>query len=170
VESMLEEQRAFASNTSHELRTPLTAIRLRTEALRYDKTLDEATAHQYVEEIDEEVARLGNLIQELTLLSRFDAGRAELGKDQVDMQRFATSLQHQVTQATEKAIQISLELPNEPLPVNASLSHLTVVFRNILDNAIKYTPEGGQITWKMVKEGQGVRSTIRDTRRGVAAE
>lgn len=46
VQSMLEEQRAFASNTSHELRTPLTAIRLRTEALRYDTTLDDTTARQ----------------------------------------------------------------------------------------------------------------------------
>ena len=48
VQGMLEEQRAFASNTSHELRTPLTAIRLRTEALRNDPTLDEATSLQYI--------------------------------------------------------------------------------------------------------------------------
>ncbi len=170
VESMLEEQRAFASNTSHELRTPLTTIRLRTEALRYDKTLDEATSHQYVEEIDEEVARLGNMIQDLTLLSRFDAGRAELGKDQVDIARFATSVMHQVKQTTDKNVEISLDLPGEPVAVNASLSHLTVVFRNLLDNAMKYTPEGGQITWKIVREGEGIRSTIRDTGRGVAAE
>jgi signal transduction histidine kinase len=171
VESMLEEQRAFASNTSHELRTPLTTIRLRTEALRYDNSLDDTTAKQYIEEIDEEVSRLGNLVQDLTLLSRFDAGRAELGKDQVDMLRFATSVQHQVAeQASEKHIQIVLDLPTEPIPVSASINHLTVVFRNLLDNAIKYTPEGGEIIWKIVKEAQGVDSTIRDTGRGIPPE
>jgi signal transduction histidine kinase len=171
VESMLEEQRAFASNTSHELRTPLTTIRLRTEALRYDATLDSSTAKRYVEEIDEEVARLGNLVQDLTLLSRFEAGRAELGKDQVDMLRFASSVQHQMAnQANEKSIRISLELPAEAIPVNASINHLTVVFRNLLDNAIKYTPAGGVITWKINKETQGVGSVIEDTGRGIPSE
>src|SRR5690349_18362568 len=61
VESMLEEQRAFASNTSHEMRTPLTTMRLRTEALRYDPNLKPDVAKRYIEEIDDEVARLGDL-------------------------------------------------------------------------------------------------------------
>lgn len=170
VESMLEEQRAFASNTSHELRTPLTTIRLRTEALRFDPTLDEATVKQYVEEIDTEVARLGNLIQDLTLLSRFDAGRAELGKDQVDMSRFASSMQQQMTPAAqEKRIQIKLALPDESPVVHASLNHLTVVFRNLLDNAIKYTVEGGEISWAISKTPAGVNHVIRDTGRGIAS-
>jgi signal transduction histidine kinase len=171
VESMLEEQRAFASNTSHELRTPLTTIRLRTEALRYDSTLDEATAKRYIEEIDDEVARLGNLIQDLTLLSRFDAGRAELGQDQVDMLRFAASVQHQMAvQARERNIRIGLMLPEDTVFVNASINHLMVVFRNLLDNAIKYTPEGGEITWEIKKTDQGISSAIRDTGRGIDAE
>lgn len=171
VQSMLEEQRAFASNTSHELRTPLTTIRLRTEALRYDAQLDASTAKQYIEEIDEEVMRLGNLVQDLTLLSRFDAGRAELGKDQVDIVRFATGLQHQMSlQAAEKKIEILLDLPEEPIPVHASINHLTVVFRNLLDNAIKYTRQDGQITWKIRNENQGIGSVICDTGRGIPTE
>jgi signal transduction histidine kinase len=170
VESMLEEQRAFASNTSHELRTPLTTIRLRTEALRYDTTLDEATAKRYIEEIDEEIARLGNLIQDLTLLSRFDAGRAELGQDQVDMTRFAHSLQQQMSPpAQDRNIHISLSLPDDSLLVNASLSHLTVVFRNLLDNAIKYTPVDGEINWCIQKADDGIRSIIKDNGRGIPA-
>jgi signal transduction histidine kinase len=169
VESMLEEQRAFASNTSHELRTPLTTIRLRTESLRYDPTLEESLAKQYIEEIDEEVIRLGNLVQDLTLLSRFDAGRAELGKDQVDMLRFASSMQHQFSpQAGEKNIRIVLELSQQPIPVSASLNHLSVVFRNILDNAIKYTPEGGQITWTITADDKLVYHKIRDTGHGIS--
>lgn len=172
VESMLEEQRAFASNTSHELRTPLTTIRLRTEALRYDKTLDEATASQYITEIDDEMMRLGNLIQDLTLLSRFDAGRAELGQDQVDMLRFAGSVQHQVTAgAQDKQIKVALHLPEaEALPIRASIHHLTVVFRNLLDNAIKYTPAGGQVTWNLEQKTDGVYSIISDSGQGVDAE
>lgn len=171
VQSMLEEQRAFASNTSHELRTPLTTIRLRTEALRYDVSLDTATTRRYIEEIDGEAARLGNLVQDLTLLSRFDAGRAELGRDEVDMQRFAASIQHQMSaQAREKDIQIILDLPPDILVIHASLNHLTVVFRNLLDNAIKYTPQGGKITWQISKAAEGVNHAITDTGRGVAVD
>jgi signal transduction histidine kinase len=170
VESMLEEQRAFASNTSHELRTPLTTIRLRTEALRYDASLDQNIAKQYIEEIDDEVIRLGNLVQDLTLLSRFDAGRAELGQDQVDMLRFATSIQQQMSlPAKDKNIRIALTLPDVPIPVSASINHLTVVFRNLLDNAIKYTPEGGEITWEIKPATDGVSHIIQDTGRGVDA-
>lgn len=170
VESMLEEQRAFASNTSHELRTPLTTIRLRTEALRYDAALDSDISKQYIAEIDDEIIRLGNLVQDLTLLSRFDAGRAELGQDQVDMLRFAASMQHQMEAlAKDKQIRITLKLPDAPLPVSASLNHLSVVFRNLLDNAIKYTPAGGEITWELKPAPDGVSHTIHDTGRGVDA-
>lgn len=170
VESMLEEQRAFASNTSHELRTPLTTIRLRTEALRYDSALDQNIARRYIEEIDDEVIRLGNLVQDLTLLSRFDAGRAELGQEQVDMLRFAASMQQQMSlSAKDKNIRVTLILPDAPISVSASINHLTVVFRNLLDNAIKYTSEGGEITWEVKPADDGVCHIIRDTGRGVDA-
>lgn len=171
VESMLEEQRAFASNTSHELRTPLTTIRLRTEALRYDQNLDAETTKRYVEEIDDEVARLGNLIQDLTLLSRFDAGRAELGQEQIDMLRFSTSLRDRMLPlAEEKRIRLILVPPKEGLLVKASINHLTVIFRNLLDNAIKYTPEGGTVTWTIEKLAAGVQHTISDTGHGIEPE
>lgn len=171
VQSMLEEQRAFASNTSHELRTPLTAIRLRTEALRHDETLDDETARKYVEEIDDEVARLGNLVQDLTLLSRFDAGRAELGHGQIDCVRLATSLYQQVAaQAREKDVQLVLRAPETPILVHASLTHLTVAFRNLLDNALKYTPDGGKIVWQIEEAEKGVCHTIQDTGQGIAAQ
>lgn len=171
VESMLEEQRAFASNTSHELRTPLTAIRLRTEALRYDPALDQETARRYIEEIDDEVARLGDLVQDLTLLSRFDAGRAELGQEQVDMLRFAVSMNDRMLPlAREKGITLSLTLPTEGLAVRASLNHLSVIFRNLLDNAIKYTPDGGAISWVIDQTVEGIRHTITDTGNGIEPE
>ncbi|MBX3064817.1 MAG: HAMP domain-containing histidine kinase [Anaerolineae bacterium] len=169
VESMLEEQRAFASNTSHELRTPLTTIRLRTEALRYDNTLDQQVSRQYIEEIDDEVTRLGNLVQDLTLLSRFDAGRAELGQEQVDLSRLALSLQHQFArQADEKKIKLSLELPPTPVLIKGSLNHIMVLFRNLLDNAMKYSSAGRQIEWKIEATDSGVSSVIRDTGRGIS--
>jgi signal transduction histidine kinase len=172
VQAMIEEQRSFASNTSHELRTPLTTMRLRTEALRQESALDPATRQQYIRELDEELAHLSKLIEDLILLSRFDAGRAELGSEQIDLARFAQSLLQSLSgQATERGIALALDVAvREPLPISASLTHLTVVFRNLLDNALKYTPPGGQVVWRITLDGQDALSTISDTGQGIAPE
>lgn len=171
VQRMIEEQRAFASNTAHELRTPLTALRLRTEALCQDPDLDPETARRYIEELDREIAGLGDLVQDLTLLSRFDAGRAEVGQDEIDFTRLATNLvQKSAPQAHEKAIQIHVEHGEEPLLVTASLTHLSVVFRNLLDNALKYTPNGGKITWRMKADPDGINHILQDTGQGIDAQ
>jgi signal transduction histidine kinase len=168
VESMLEEQRAFASNTSHELRTPLTTIRLRSEALRYDEGLEPDIARQYIAEIDDEANRMGALIEDLTVLSRFDAGRAELGDQQLDLGQFAASLyQRMLPQAKAKNLDFTMTPPHDALPIRASLNHFMVVFRNLIDNAIKYTPDEGKITWHLSAGVEGVCSIIQDNGRGV---
>ncbi|MBK8020852.1 MAG: HAMP domain-containing histidine kinase [Chloroflexi bacterium] len=169
VQSMLEEQRAFASNTSHELRTPLTTIRLRSEALRYEEDLDAETTAQYIVEIDEEIRRLSTMVEDLTLLSRFDAGRAELGRSEIDIVRLAASLkQQEQARADARQIALTVEAPDTIIPIRGSLNHLMIVFRNLLENAIKYTPRGGQITWTIQSEANGVRSVICDNGQGIA--
>lgn len=175
VESMLEEQRAFASNTAHELRTPLTTIRLRTEALRYDATMDATTQRQYVEEIDDEIVRLGNLVTDLTLLSRFEAGRAELGRETIDFARFVEHMRAQMAgDAAAQGVNLRVYMPpgDSPMIVYASLTHLTVVFRNLLDNALKYTPadKGGRVDWTVRVDGDKLHTTIVDTGRGIPLE
>jgi signal transduction histidine kinase len=172
VQAMIEEQRAFASNTSHELRTPLTTMRLRTEALRHDITLDEEDRQRYIIEVDEELFRLSGLVEDLILLSRFDAGHAQVGEERIDLVRLARSLQQStVLHAADK--QITLELvvnSDEPVLMGASLNHMTVLCRNLLDNAIKYTPPGGFVTWQIGVDGQAAVITVQDTGHGIAPE
>lgn len=171
VQSMLDEQRAFASNTSHELRTPLTNIRLRSEALRYDETLEPESHQQYIAEIDDEANRLGSLIEDLTLLSRFDAGRATLGENQVDMAHFAQNMKGRMAHTlTDHQLTLTLTAPTETPPMTVNLNHLTVVFRNLIDNAIKYGTPGGKIDWTVRADTSGVTSVLKDTGRGIAPE
>jgi len=170
VQSMLEEQRAFASNTSHELRTPLTAIQLRAEALIDDPTLDAETTKRYIQGIADEIARMSNLVQDLTLLSRFDAGQAKLGQEEIDFVRLSNNLNQQYAlQAQDKNISLIIEVRHEPILMSASISHLTVVFRNILENALKYTPSGGSISWTIQTTDAGILCTIKDTGQGISA-
>lgn len=170
VEAMIEEQRAFASNASHELRTPLTTIRLRSEALR-DGSLDAATAQQYVVEMDDEVQRLGNLVQDLMMLSRLDSGRLEAGRERIDTVRLARQLLAEITpQAESRAITLQLDAPPTLPPVTAGRAHLMIVFRNLLSNALKYTPDGGRITWQIQAVGDAIHHTISDTGQGIAVD
>jgi len=170
VEAMLLEQRAFAGNASHELRTPLTAVRLRSEALR-EGNLDDETTQQYIAEIDDEITRMGNLVNDLILLSRFDSGRAEQGHDLVDPVRLAQNLRFKFEpQLAERGLELALDMPADLPAVAASRTHMQVVFRNLLENAMRYSPSGGQIVWRMWLEGETLRATVADTGQGIAAE
>jgi signal transduction histidine kinase len=170
VQAMLDEQRAFASNISHELRTPLTTLRLRTEALRFE-ALDEPTAKRYLEEVDDEIVRLGDVVQDVTLLARFDSGRGELGQDEIDIARLATILCAQLEPlARKRQVALSIIGCDQSILVRAGLSHLTVVLRNLLDNALKYTPTGGQVSCTLSSMEEAVEIKIQDTGRGIAPE
>ncbi len=172
IQSMLEAQHTFASNTSHEFRTPLTTIQLRTEALkRAPGIAQDAAACQYLDEIEGEITRLTSMVQGLTVLARLDADRLELGRDEVDIVRFASALRNQLlSQAEEKGIALSLTAPDEPIHVHVNLAHLTLVFRNLLDNALKYTPQGGAVQWLLTREGDTIIHTITDNGVGIAPE
>ena len=170
VQAMVEEQRAFASNAAHELRTPLTAIRLRSEALR-DDTLDGATAKQYAVEIDDEAERMSNLVNDLILISRLDAGQPEIAREQLDPARMARALVSELRPRTaNQKILLSLETPDELPSISASQGHLRVVFYNLLDNALKYTSEGGEVYWRLWTEDGWLRSLIEDNGQGIAPE
>jgi signal transduction histidine kinase len=170
VQRMIDEQGAFASNASHELRAPLSAIRVRSEALRAGK-LDKATARQYVAEIDDEAARLGRLVEDLMLLYRLDTGRTGPGDELIDPARFARETARDLAGVCgARELALTLDAPDDLPPVQASLGYLRVVFRNLLDNAIKYTPDGGTITWRMRAEDNRLVSTITDTGQGISAE
>jgi signal transduction histidine kinase len=170
VEGMLEEQRAFAANVSHELRTPLTTIRLRSEALR-EGGLDPDLARQYVAELDDEVQRLGTLVQDLMVLSRLDSGRLEAGRERVDTVRLARQLISEMKpQAESRGIALQLDAPPSSPPVTAGSAHLAIVFRNLLSNALKYTPEGGRITWKIQETDGAIAHTIIDNGQGIAKD
>jgi signal transduction histidine kinase len=171
VQAMLEEQRAFASNASHELRTPLTTVGLRIEALLAD-ALPAEKQRRYLQEVEAEIRRMKNLIDDLILLSRFDAGSVEIGRDMVDMPRFARQLIKEMQpQADERGITITLYADDAVPPVRANLTHLHVVFRNILDNAIKYMEDsGGAIQWHVQPEDGWLVSIITDTGKGIDAD
>src|SRR5690606_8254473 len=119
----------------------------------------------------DEAERLGNLVQDLIVLSRLDAGRLDVGSEQIDPLRLARQLLAELSpQAEARHIHLHLDAPTALPLLSASLSHLHIVFRNLLQNALHYTPDGGQITWQIRHEGAELHHWICDTGQGVAPE
>lgn len=170
IQAQVDDERAFASHVAHELQTPLTSIRLRSEALRKGIG-DPELARQTIIEIDEEVMRMANLVNDLILLSRFEAGRAEPGHEQVDPERLARALLKELVPWAEgRGVNLDVEILDDLPTIEASLNHLRVVFRNLLENAIKYTPAGGRVTWRLWAEDGTLRTELIDTGQGIATE
>ncbi|MEZ4674308.1 MAG: HAMP domain-containing sensor histidine kinase [Caldilineaceae bacterium] len=171
VETMVAEQRAFASNASHELRTPLTTVRLRTEALLRNE-LDPEMQQRYITQIDHEVAHMSGLVDDLILLSRLDAHRLAVGTERVDVTRIVRSVQQELAGMVEdKAITVRVEQPPTVLPaVQANLNHLRVVLRNLLENGLKYTPSGGVITIRLLQEERFFCCVVEDNGQGIAPD
>lgn len=169
VLALLNEQRAFASNASHELRTPLTTIRLRTEAIQ--DGIEPELETQYISEIDSEVTRLGKLVDDLLLLSRLDAKRMEAGKEEINCVRMVEALERQYGRvAAQKQIIFQVFKPADDLQVKASLTHLQIVFRNVIDNALKYTPGSGVVRVILDKQEEFAVLTVEDNGRGIAPD
>lgn len=159
----------FISSVSHELRTPLTAIKGWAETLRGGA--DPATEEKGMDVIIRESERLSGLVEELLDFSRLQNGRMQLLRERMDI---LAELDEAVYLFTERARTEGKELKYEEnislAPVYGDRNRLKQVFVNIIDNALKYTGEGGSVTVSSELTGEQVKVIIRDTGCGIPEE
>ena len=134
----------FAADASHELRTPLTILHGELEMFAQETQLP-AEARNQVFSMLEEVARLSKIVEQLFALSRLDAGEAQADWQCFDLADLArTTAEQMALLAEDKHIAINCDA-NEPVQIEGDRARLKQVVVNLLDNAIKYTPENGSI-------------------------
>ena len=160
-------RRDFVANVSHELRTPLTAIRGYVEALLDDQE-EPADRRRFLEIVDRHVTRMERLVKDLLRLARLDAGqelsepapvRADALLDAVEAE-LASSIGH-------KSIAIERRIAPEAETIRADPARLHDVLRNLLENAVNYSPEGGAITVSAARHGTQVVLQIEDEGPGI---
>lgn len=157
----------FLAMLAHELRGPLAPIRNAVGVLRSENAVVE-DLQRCRDIIDRQVSHLSNLVDDL-----LDAGRVTLGKmvlhcEPVELSQVAASAvetSRPLIDAAQHAL--AIDLPAEPLIVQGDLARLAQVVVNLLDNAAKYTPEGGQIRLAIAREGAEAVIRVRDTGTGV---
>ena len=161
----------FISSVSHELRTPLTSIRGWVETLR---TLDDPEDENYrkgLEIINNETARLYNMVEELLDFSRLQNGRLKMDCCLLDLVAELTdAVLFCEARIQREGLLLSYNEPEEMIPVYADPDRLRQVFINILDNAIKYSAPGGRITVKLWAGEYKAFVEIIDQGRGIPPE
>jgi two-component system, OmpR family, phosphate regulon sensor histidine kinase PhoR len=161
-------RRDFVANVSHEFKTPLTAIQGFAETLLGGAIDDPQNRLRFLEIILEHSRRLARLTDDLLKLSKMDADRLELEIRRLSVSQFVEScIETTQRPAAEKDLRISVNL-QEPLPdIAADRRRLAEVLQNLLDNAMQYTPAGGQIMVSASADGAEVTFTVSDTGIGI---
>jgi len=162
----------FISTISHELRTPLTAIKGWGETLLQIDDTDPAMTKRGMGVIINEASRLNDMVEELLDFSRMSSGRMKLNSDKIDI---LAELDEVVFAFKERSIKEGIDViynvPHFPAPANADASRIKQVFINILDNALKYTEQGGKIVvYAEIPNPATLIVSVSDTGAGIPAE
>lgn len=159
----------FISSVSHELRTPLTAIKGWGETLT--DIDDPATVRKGMKVITSETQRLSDMVEELLDFSRIQNGRFTLQKTNMDvLAELADALMIYTEKAKQDGIRIIYDEPESFAVIFGDKNRIRQVFINIIDNAIKYTDNGGEITVDVKLSEEKIVISISDTGAGIAAE
>jgi two-component system phosphate regulon sensor histidine kinase PhoR len=160
-------RRDFIANASHELRTPVAAITGAVETLLSNGRLLDPAARSFVEMIARHADRLSSLTRELLDLSRLETGESRMELGPLDVAPLAASAIDLVrTRAEAKSIKLGFDGP-EGLRAVADRRALEQILVNLLDNAIKFTPEGGRVTVLTDGTGPSVVISVLDTGPGI---
>ena len=163
-------RRDFVANASHELRTPLTSIRGFVEALE-DGGLEETdTAKRFLSRIRANADRMASLVDDLLELSRLESGAQPPTLEPLDCAAVVADVVTSFAKiAARKSISLDAEEEEAPRVLGDS-DRLRRILEHLVDNALKYTPDGGRVSVRVGREGDGAMVSVDDTGPGISAE
>ncbi len=168
LERSFQTLRRFTADASHELKTPLTVIRSGVErALTHPDS--PPAVMEILEEMLVEVTRMSEMVDSLLTLARADEGRAPLHLDQVDLRDILSEVSETASILGEDAsVDVEVNVPDEPTIMEVDRSRIRQLLMNLLTNAIKYTPTGGEVQIDAAAANGTVVINVRDTGIGIA--
>jgi PAS domain S-box-containing protein len=168
----LEEIKAdFIATASHELRTPLAAVYGAAQTLlRHDFALDETGRERFVSLIADESERLGRIVNEILLANQLDAGRLDLEEEPFDGRDLVERVVDATRMHAPPSVSLTINTNGELPQVAADLDKARQVLVNLVENAIKYSPDGGQVEVGADTHDDFVRFHVRDEGLGVAPD
>ena len=163
-------RRDFVANVSHELKTPLTSISGYAETLLAERP-DERTERQFLETILGNARRMQRLVDDLLDLSRIESGRWRPEVAAIDVADTASEVWADIAgRAAEAGVAFSAEIGDGAATLLADPEGVRLVLRNLLENAVRYTPRGGRITLRSAAADEGIALQVEDTGSGIPQE
>ncbi|MFN0196331.1 MAG: two-component system histidine kinase PnpS [Planctomycetaceae bacterium] len=164
-------RRDFVSNVSHELKTPLTSIQAYAETLLDGAIDDDEHNREFVHRIEEQAARLHNLILDLLNLARIESVQQTYDVVSVSVDQVVTNcIEQRQPFAHSSGIELTVERPLSNVRVMADTEGLHTILDNLVDNAIKYTPAGGKVTIRWQENANMATIRVSDTGVGIPQE
>ncbi len=165
-------RRDFVSNISHELRTPLASLKAVVETLRHGALEDPHAAQRFLAHIEREVDTMIQIVEELLELARIESGQVPLRLVTIPVEELVRPVVERFHPQAERAgLDLRVELPSTPLHVLADPPRAQRILANLLHNAIKFTPSGGNIRVRATPQGQEeVLFTVSDTGVGIPSD
>lgn len=161
----------FMMSAIHELRTPLSNIRAYAETLASLEEINIERQKEFCNIITTEAIRLGRLIDDLLNLSQLDAGGMYIERKPTDLRRLVEDVVTKMQPgAEEKQLKFTVELPEKYFPIRVDKQKLSVALVNLIGNAIKYTPPGGEVSFRVSQTEQEVTFIVADTGIGISEE
>jgi len=159
----------FVANVTHEIRTPLTAILGFIETLKEGALDDRETAVRFLDVIGRHAHRLKRLVDDLLVISDIETGEMRFNMETTSAKAVLESLLPIVEQkASAKNIALERQIPQDLPPIRADRDRLCQIFLNVLDNAVKFTPEGGKVRVNVYADGMtNLNVDVEDTGPGI---
>jgi len=165
VSFMVDVLKRFTSDAAHELRTPITGLKLQLTALEQSNSKSERECA--IKNLKSGIARSEQLVSQLLTLSRIDPDNKSRHIQSLNMLELVKeSFQELLPLAQEKSIDIGL-MKADDCEINASRQEIKVLINNILDNAIRYTPNGGKIDVSVISQAGNVNLEVKDSGPGI---
>lgn len=175
LQAAFERQRQFTSDASHELRTPLAVMRGDIEVTLRRERAPEDYKRVLTSNL-EEIVRLSRLVEDLLMLARADSGRLELRREPVDLNKLCRQMTEYISPlAQQKGQELVYKSPDgtaaeAEVKTDGDMQRIKQLLLNLLDNAIKYTDFGGNVTLGLKTEGEHAVITVADSGRGIPPE
>lgn len=168
---MLDKSRnQFVSNASHELKTPLATMKILLESIIYQPDMDAGMRTEFLTDINKEIDRLNLIISDLLTLVSMDSKTMRLNRTTFSLAQVVTDTAHRLALVMEKRHQeLKLQL-NDRCDMYADCAKLTQVVYNLMENASKYTQEGGVIRVRLIRSGRDAILTVSDNGPGIPKE
>ena len=170
LETLDQSRNQFVSNASHELKTPLATMKIMLESLLYQPDMDKDLRTEFLGDINNEIDRLSNIVSDLLTLVQMDAHNVKLNRENLSIAALIKENAHRLQPiADQKEQKITLTL-SDPCDMYADKSKLNQVIYNLMENAVKYTQQGGQIRVILTRQGHEALMTVTDNGPGIPKE